>query len=541
MRKAKAMKGSPIKAMSTTEPGRWSLTGAWGAWAAVLMIGATACAAPVVEEPTATVGDTWSVTAWGKHYEVFPEVDVLIAGEIAVSHTHVTQLAEFAPLNEGTVEIVLAGPSGEEVFRSDQPSRPGLFNVEVLPAATGERELLFRITGPEGSEEIRGGKVRVGTSERPGGIVVAPAPKGASDGGEPLALLKEEQWRSEFATGWVRTGQLARSVSGLARVRPPAGGDLLLTSPVDGVLRSASSSAAWPFVGLAVDRGRALFKVVPRVAVDRSLASLEAELTGVDAKLVAASARYTRLQELLALEATSQREVDDAEVKVETLGAARAAAERDLAAARSARQGKAAEGFVLRAPFRGKIAAVEASVGLAVTAGEPLARLVQTDRLWLDVAITPSAARELADQQVVGVVLRDADQSPLRVTGDLRLISMAPEVSPETGTVSVFIEMLATPGVMLGTTLQAQILLGETRQGIVIPASALVDDGGVPVVYLQLSGESFARQEVRVLERQGDHLLVERLTPGQRLVSRGGEVLRRSSLMSSGAAHGHVH
>jgi hypothetical protein len=61
------------------------------------------------------------------------------------------------------------------------------------------------------------------------------------------------------------------------------------------------------------------------------------------------------------------------------------------------------------------------------------------------------------------------------------------------------------------------------------------------VVYLQLSGESFARQEVDVLERQGDRLLVDRLVAGQRLVDSGGEAIRRSSLMASGEAHGHVH
>jgi hypothetical protein len=61
------------------------------------------------------------------------------------------------------------------------------------------------------------------------------------------------------------------------------------------------------------------------------------------------------------------------------------------------------------------------------------------------------------------------------------------------------------------------------------------------VVYLQLSGESFVRQEVHVQERQGELLLVEHLDPGQRLVTRGGDAIRRSSLMASGEAHGHVH
>jgi hypothetical protein len=94
---------------------------------------------------------------------------------------------------------------------------------------------------------------------------------------------------------------------------------------------------------------------------------------------------------------------------------------------------------------------------------------------------------------------------------------------------------------MLGTVVDVVLLAAETVEGIVIPVSALVDDGGVDVVYVQLSGERFARQAVRVVERQGELALVEGLAPGQRLVTRGGTAVRRSSLIGSGDAHGHVH
>jgi hypothetical protein len=63
----------------------------------------------------------------------------------------------------------------------------------------------------------------------------------------------------------------------------------------------------------------------------------------------------------------------------------------------------------------------------------------------------------------------------------------------------------------------------------------------VTVVYLQLAGETFVRQEVSVLERQGDRVLVDHLVPGQRAVTRGGDAIRRSSLLSTGTSHGHIH
>src|SRR5687767_919066 len=66
----------------------------------------------------------WAVTAWGERYEIFPECDPLIAGEVSKCHTHVTVLEDFSPLREGTAAIVLRSESGaEQVFQKDQPVR----------------------------------------------------------------------------------------------------------------------------------------------------------------------------------------------------------------------------------------------------------------------------------------------------------------------------------------------------------------------------------------------------------------------------------
>ena len=384
--------------------------------------------------------------------------------------------------------------------------------------------------------------MRIGTAENPGSLVRAPAPRGGSGGGEPLSFLKEQQWRSAFATAWVREGRLAHSVSGLATVRPPAGGESTATSPIDGVVQPPARPGRWPFVGLGVDRGSSLLRVVPLVAPERSLAALEAELSTLATERETAEARFARLKELLALDATSEREVEEARVRVEILGARHQAASRDLEAARSAREGgSTGRSLRLRAPFAGEVAAVHTTPGATVSAGDALARLVRTDVVWVEVAVPPNGARRLASQGVRGLVLDDPESGPVRVEDGLSLVSVAPELSPRTGTVTVLLEAPSSMGFALGSTLAAQVLSTEEQSGVVVPASALVDDGGVTVVYLQLSGERFVRQEVTVLERQGDRVLVDHLVPGQRLVTRGGGAIRRSSLMASGEAQGHVH
>ena len=135
---------------------------------------------------------------------------------------------------------------------ADSATRPGIFSVEIAPSSEGEFDLLFRIREGDVAEEIAAGRVRVGSATRPGGVVVAPAPKGAVDGGEPTDFLKEQQWRGDFSTAWVRSGALPASVGGFARVRPPAGGEATVTAPVDGVVGPPQGRRGWPYPGRSV-------------------------------------------------------------------------------------------------------------------------------------------------------------------------------------------------------------------------------------------------------------------------------------------------
>ena len=89
--------------------------------------------------------------------------------------------------------------------------------------------------------------------------------------------------------------------------------------------------------------------------------------------------------------------------------------------------------------------------------------------------------------------------------------------------------------------MEVEVFLPETLRGTVIPATAIVDDGGVPVVYVQQDGEGFTRHEIVVRAREGNRFLVEGLGAGQRLVTVGGPAIRRATMVSSGVGEGHVH
>src|SRR5688572_1969830 len=86
----------------------------WRALALALALATGGCRGEAEEAETEPEG--WAVTAWGERYELYQEVEPLVAGAAASAHAHVTLLDGFAPLTEGKVEIVLRGAGGEQVF-----------------------------------------------------------------------------------------------------------------------------------------------------------------------------------------------------------------------------------------------------------------------------------------------------------------------------------------------------------------------------------------------------------------------------------------
>ena len=97
----------------------------------------------------------------------------------------------------------------------------------------------------------------------------------------------------------------------------------------------------------------------------------------------AGAIRLRRLEELLKVEAVSQAEVEEARLRVRTLSAEQRAV-----------GGEGAD--PIRAPFSGRVAEVLVVPGQSVSAGTPLARVVRTKPLWVEVAISPREISNLA-------------------------------------------------------------------------------------------------------------------------------------------------
>ena len=313
---------------------------------------------------------------------------------------------------------------------------------------------------------------------------------------------------------------------------------MTLTAAVDGTV----ASNPWPFPGLDVAKGSVVLRLLPRI-VGRSLPDLEAETTSLEAEADAARHRLARLVELLRVEATSVADVERARAALAGLEARLGAARQGVKATTAPAGSPSDASLSVLAPWSGRVAEVAVSPGQTVSAGALLARIVRLRPLWIVMALRPEDVARVRGRPA-GLLLRRPGSSGVIAIGadQLRIVSRSPEVDRVTGTLGLIVEADRDASELpIGSAVEAELLLPGEKRGIVVPVTALVDDGGVAVVYVQIGGEGFLRREVRVLARQGTEVLVEGLSPGERLVTRGGGAIRRSALLSSGAPEGHVH
>ena len=124
-----------------------------------------------------------------------------------------------------------------------------------------------------------------------------------------------------------------------------------------------------------------------------------------------------------------------------------------------------------------------------------------------------------------------------------KLVSVGQVLNPQSRTLPItFAADNRTLGLAVGQSVFLHLLLDQTAQAPVIRESAIVDDAGRPVVFVQLAGEAFARRPVTLDNRQGDYVqIASGVKAGERVVTKGAYLIRLAAMSSSIPAHGHVH
>ena len=298
---------------------------------------------------------------------------------------------------------------------------------------------------------------------------------------------------------------------------------------------------------MEVKRDQLLAVLAPRLGIDADPATLELAVSRARLALELAQRERERAEGLFAQQAVAERRVIEARSAESLAVEEHAAATRRLAqfqGTQRASGGDSAGRVELRAPVAGVIAAVAVASGAFVAEGQELFHVVDLDRLWLEVLVPE------ADVGRIGT----PSGATFTVDGFAQRFEVAPRtgnapvffggvVDPQSRTVPLVFE-LPNPGRALraGMYARVRVFTGEARKVLAIPATAVVDDGKQEVAYVLASGEAFERRPLRLGARDGDLVeVVDGLSPGDRVVSRGAWQVRLAAAGGALPSHGHIH
>ncbi len=507
--------------------------GAGGALSACL---ALACGggAGAVEAVDAVEAPPVVETRWTGRSELFMEYPPLVEGETSRFAIHFTALATFEPLRAGSAEVRLAG-GREETFTVDAPGRPGIFGVDVTPSRAGRYRLSVLLDAPGLADRHDLGEVTVLT---PAAAAALDSAGEEEDGSIPF--LKEQQWTLDFATAPAGERQIAESLVIAAEIAPRTGGRADVTTPVAG--RLADDLAAYP-VGSRVSRGEPLAEVIPRSGHGEDRPALELAVAEARNALELERAERARVERLVAAGALPERRRLEARMAARTAAARVAAAEAHLAQLDATRTGEGEGGrdtrFVLRAPIGGVVAASDATPGASVEEGTRLFRLIALDRVHV-VGSLPEAALARIDGLAGAELAVPGFDAPIALD---RLVAVGRVLDPEARTVPIIYE-LRDPDrrLAVGQAVSLRIFASAATEAVTVPESAVVDDAGQPVVFVQVGGESFERRPVRLGNREAGRVQIAGdVAPGERVVVRGAPLIRLAALSPQVPAHGHTH
>jgi len=94
----------------------------------------------------------------------------------------------------------------------------------------------------------------------------------------------------------------------------------------------------------------------------------------------------------------------------------------------------------------------------------------------------------------------------------------------------------------VGQSVNLYVETARAEEALALPNEAIVEEGGRPVAYVQLGGETFEKRELTLGIRDGDWVQVlSGVKEGERVVTKGAYAVKLASMSSAIPSHGHAH
>ncbi|MBA3500386.1 MAG: efflux RND transporter periplasmic adaptor subunit, partial [Deltaproteobacteria bacterium] len=174
---------------------------------------------------------------------------------------------------------------------------------------------------------------------------------------------------------------------------------------------------------------------------------------------------------------------------------------------------------------------------------QTLFSVIDLDRVWLVAKVFEPDVPRVEGAQSAWFAI-DGYEQPFTVDpSNGKLVTVGRVVDPKTRTVPVIFEVDNAAGKLrIGNFAKTVIATGAPRNVLAIPDLAIVEDGSRQIAFVMVEGESFERRPLRLgIRANGWTEVLEGVTAGERVVTKGAYEVKLASASGAVPAHGHAH
>ncbi len=465
-----------------------------------------------------------SYTQWSDNGELFVSFNPLVAETTGSLAVHFTSLKNFKPIPEGKVTLLLMQNNMElERVTVNNPTDPGIYNMAITPTVEGNHDLAIMVNTGAFTDSFLIKDVPIYPTSA---IALAAHPH--QEEGDEVSFLKEQAWKTEFATEIANQKTIHNVIHTSGEFETAKGEEKIVSAKSSGIVFYKSNNLQ---EGRDVRSGETLFSISSKGLLN---SNMEGKLEVAKARLDKNKVDFERAENLLKEQIIGKKEYErrkmeftiaDAEYKSLTTNYGSNGSTQSVAAS-----------------MTGIIKNILVSDGQFVTEGTPLVELTSNRKLLLHAEVSQRYLPELRNLKSANFKTPYLQEVQSIKAYNGKLTSYGKMLDGGSAFIPVFFELDNKGALLPGSFVELYLLTQPIDNTLVLPKSALMQDYSQHYVYIQTDGETFEKRPIKLGVDDGQNVqILSGIEAGDRVVTKGSYQIKMASMATSVPAHGHAH
>lgn len=458
-----------------------------------------------------------SYTLYSEGFELFVEFTPLTVGQTSTFAAHFTELSTYRPVSKG--ELTVSIIKGDKGIRHsvDVSSTPGIFRPSLQPKEAGIYSMLFELKRPNGNVNFEIPEIWVFANKEE-----AIHAREEEENGDAITFLKEQAWKTEFATAEVILQPFYSVIHTSAKVKGQPQSSVALNARAEGQVNLLG------IPGQSVGKGETVASI-SSAGIENNL---NTKLNETRIAFAKSKADYRRIKPLVEKQVVSEKDFLQIEAQYK----------QDSIRYYQLANQVSRNGIMINSPIDGFISGVDVSNGQFVDESSVIMHISSKNQLLIEAFVNQSDFQRLSGIFDANFSFAGAEETFMLQEVNGKVSSKNAFVSDNATRIPVSFSVQNNGKLMPGMFLEAFLKTDRKDNALVIPISSVIEEQGQYYVFIQTGGESFVKRLVELANNDGIHTeIVSGLTEGERIVTKGAYQIKLAAMAGDLPLHGHTH